>query len=58
MDQSWHAWTAGGTSATWQRDTCGCTGDPSSYGLRPPAIEEKRVLFICSVDGIATFGKA
>jgi len=25
--------------------------------LRDPAIDEKRVLFVCNVDRIATFGK-
>ncbi len=29
----------------------------NAYGLRDPAIDEKRVLFICNVDRIATFGK-
>ena len=33
------------------------TGNPPPYGLRDPAIDEKRVLFICNVDRIATFGK-
>ena len=33
------------------------TGYDGPYGLRDPAIEEKRVLFECSVDRIATFGK-
>ncbi len=32
------------------------TGNPGPYGLRDPAIEEKRVLFVCGVDRIATFG--
>jgi hypothetical protein len=27
------------------------------YGLRDPAINEKRVLFVCTVDRIAAFGK-
>ena len=33
------------------------TGNPPPYGLRDPAIQEKRVLFVCRVDRIATFGK-
>jgi hypothetical protein len=33
------------------------TGNPPPYGLRDPAIDEKRVLFICRIDRIATFGK-
>ncbi len=33
------------------------TGNPPPYGLRDPAIDEKRVLFVCDIDRIATFGK-
>jgi len=33
------------------------TQDPGDYGLRDPSIEEKRVLFECRIDRIATFGK-
>ena len=33
------------------------TGNPPPYGLRDPAIDEKRVLFVCNVDRIATFCK-
>ena len=36
---------------------CKHTGNPPPYGLRDPAIDEKRVLFICNVDRIAPFGK-
>jgi len=36
---------------------CKYTGNPPPYGLRDPAIDEKRVLFVCNVDRIATFGK-
>jgi len=32
------------------------TGQPGPYGLRDPQIDEKRVLFECRVDKIATFG--
>lgn len=28
-----------------------------TYGLRDPSIDERRVLFVCSVDSIATFGQ-
>ncbi len=31
-------------------------GDGDEYGLRDPSIEERRVLFECRVDRIATFG--
>ena len=37
----------------WQK----YTGNEPPYGLRDPAIEEKRVLFVCRIDRIATFGK-
>ena len=33
------------------------TGAEPPYGLRDPAIDEKRVLFECRIDRIATFGK-
>ena len=33
------------------------TKNPPPYGLRDPAINERRVLFECAVDRIATFGK-
>ena len=33
------------------------TGNEPPYGLRDPAIDEKRVLFECRIDRIATFGK-
>ena len=31
-------------------------GEGDEYGLRDPSIEERRVLFECKVDSIATFG--
>ena len=37
----------------WQK----YTGNEPPYGLRDPSIDEKRVLFVCRVDRIATFGK-
>jgi len=33
------------------------TQNPPPYGLRDPAIDERRVLFECAVERIATFGK-
>ena len=33
------------------------TGNEPPYGLRDPSINERRVLFECPVDRIATFGK-
>ena len=52
-------WEPGGDKVTRQLDKIWTryTGNPPPYGLRDPAIEEKRVLFICAIDRIATFGK-
>jgi PPOX class probable F420-dependent enzyme len=33
------------------------TGAPPPYGLRDPAMDERRVLFECRVDSVATFGR-
>lgn len=33
------------------------TQQPGPYGLRDPAIDERRVQFRCNIDQIATFGK-
>ena len=33
------------------------TGKEPPYGLRDPVIDEKRVLFVCRIDRVATFGK-
>jgi PPOX class probable F420-dependent enzyme len=33
------------------------TGAEPPYGLRDPSIDERRVLFICTVDSVATFGR-
>jgi len=32
-------------------------GQGDTYGLRDPSIEERRVLFVCKIDSIATFGQ-
>jgi PPOX class probable F420-dependent enzyme len=32
-------------------------GQGDEYGLRDPSMNERRVLFICNVDSVATFGK-
>ena len=50
---------AGGEYVTRQLDRIWTkyTGNPPPYGLRDPKIDEKRVLFICRIDRIATFGK-
>ena len=51
-------WEAGGERVTKQTDRIWnkYTGNPGPYGLRDPVIDEKRVLFVCHVDRIATFG--
>jgi general stress protein 26 len=48
----------GGEAVTRQTDRIWTkyTGNPPPYGLRDPAIDEKRVLFVCGIDRIATFG--
>ena len=33
------------------------TGNEPPYGLRDPSINERRVLFVCPIDRIATFGR-
>jgi general stress protein 26 len=34
------------------------TGNAPPYGLRDPSIDERRVLFICGIDRVATFGRS
>ena len=52
-------WQPGGEYVTRQLDRIWTkyTGNPPPYGLRDPKIDEKRVLFVCRIDRIATFGK-
>jgi PPOX class probable F420-dependent enzyme len=59
VEREEHEWEPGGERVTKQLDKIWTkyTGNPPPYGLRDPAIDEKRVLFICNVDRIATFGK-
>ena len=33
------------------------TGESGHYGLRDPKIDQKRVLVVCGIDRIATFGE-
>ena len=49
----------GGARVTAQLDRIWTkyTGQDPPYGLRDPAIDERRVLFECSVDRVATFGQ-
>ena len=48
-----------GTRVTAQLDKIWTkyTKEPAPYGLRDPSINERRVLFECPVDKVATFGK-
>ena len=52
-------WNPGGDFVTKQVDRIWTkyTGQPGPYGLRDPKIDEKRVLFFCGIDHIATFGE-
>jgi PPOX class probable F420-dependent enzyme len=52
-------WEASGERVTKQLDKIWTkyTGEKPPYGLRDPKIEEKRVLFVCRIDRVATFGK-
>jgi hypothetical protein len=52
-------WNADGEYVTRQLDRIWTkyTGRPAPYALRDPSIDEKRVLFICGIDRIATFGE-
>jgi PPOX class probable F420-dependent enzyme len=59
VEKEMREWEAGGDYVTRQLDRIWTkyTGNPPPYALRDPAIDEKRVLFICRIDRIATFGK-
>ena len=52
-------WEPGGEYVTKQLDRIWhkYTGQSGHYGLRDPKIDEKRVLFVCGIDRIATFGE-
>ncbi|MBN9564032.1 MAG: pyridoxamine 5'-phosphate oxidase family protein [Alphaproteobacteria bacterium] len=58
VERELREWEPGGERVTQQLDRLWTryTGNPPPYGLRDPSIDEKRVLFICGVDRIATFG--
>ena len=58
VEKEMREWEAGGEYVTRQLDRIWTkyTGQPGPYALRDPAIDEKRVLFICHIDRIATFG--
>ncbi|MGH7041513.1 MAG: pyridoxamine 5'-phosphate oxidase family protein [Acetobacteraceae bacterium] len=59
VEQELREWEPGGEAVTAQIDRLWTkyTGNPPPYGLRDPSIDEKRVLFICGIDRIATFGE-
>lgn len=59
VEKEMREWEAGGDAVTKQLDRIWTkyTGQPGPYALRDPAIDEKRVLFICRIDRIATFGE-
>jgi len=59
VEKELREWEAGGEYVTAQLDRIWTkyTGNPPPYGLRDPSIDEKRVLFVCAIDRIATFGK-
>ena len=46
-------WVTEQLNRIWQK----YVGEGDEYGLRDPAIEERRTLFECRVDRIATFGQ-
>jgi nitroimidazol reductase NimA-like FMN-containing flavoprotein (pyridoxamine 5'-phosphate oxidase superfamily) len=59
VEKELREWEPGGEYVTRQLDRIWTkyTGNPPPYSLRDPKIDEKRVLFVCRVDRIATFGK-
>ena len=59
VDKEMREWEPGGEYVTRQLDKIWTkyTGQPGPYGLRDPKIDEKRVLFMCRIDRIATFGE-
>jgi len=58
VEQELREWEPGGERVTRQLDKIWTkyTANAPPYGLRDPSIDEKRVLFVCGVDRIATFG--
>jgi PPOX class probable F420-dependent enzyme len=59
VEKEMREWEPGGDYVTRQLDRIWTkyTGNPPPYALRDPSIDEKRVLFICGVDRVATFGE-
>ena len=48
------AWVTEQLNRIWRK----YIGQSDEYGLRDPSIDERRVLFVCKVDSVATFGKS
>ena len=59
VEEELREWEEGGERVTRQLDKIWSkyTGAEPPYGLRDPEIDEKRVLFVCRIDRIATFGR-
>ena len=59
VEKELREWEPGGEYVTQQLDRIWTkyTGNPPPYALRDPKIDEKRVLFVCRIDRVATFGK-
>jgi len=59
VEKELREWEPDGEYVTRQLDRIWTkyTGNPPPYGLRDPKIDEKRVLFVCRIDRVATFGR-
>jgi Pyridoxamine 5'-phosphate oxidase len=59
VEREMREWEPGGEYVTKQLDRIWTkyTSRPAPYALRDPSIDEKRVLFICGIDRITTFGE-
>jgi len=59
VEREMREWEPGGDYVTRQIDRIWTkyTKQPPPYALRDPSIDEKRVLFVCGIDRIATFGE-
>ncbi len=59
VEKELREWELGGEYVTHQVDRIWTkyTGNPPPYALRDPKIDEKRVLFVCRIYRVATFGK-
>jgi PPOX class probable F420-dependent enzyme len=59
VEKEMREWEPGGEYVTKQLDRIWTkyTGKPGPYALRDPKIDEKRVLFVCGIDRMATFGE-